>query len=92
MSAAGRGETRPGKQRAVAATLCRSAAGEALANAVEIQDSGPGFNGDLRTRNGRVLTPRGYGSRLMTTLMDAVEFADNGRCVRLTKYLEPPRL
>jgi hypothetical protein len=24
--------------------------------------------------------------------MDAVEFADNGRCVRLTKYLEPPRL
>jgi anti-sigma regulatory factor (Ser/Thr protein kinase) len=92
-----------------------SAAGEALANAVEhghnaekgivvkarsiasgmlieIHDNGPGFTGDLRTRNGRRLMPRGYGIRLMTTLMDAVEFTDNGRCVRLTKYLEPPRL
>jgi anti-sigma regulatory factor (Ser/Thr protein kinase) len=59
---------------------------------VEIHDSGPGFKGDLRSQNEGRLTPRGYGVRLMTTLMDAVEFADNGRCVRLTKYLEPPRL
>lgn len=59
---------------------------------IEIHDAGPGFKGDLRTHNGPQLTPRGYGIRLMTTLMDAVEFADNGRCVRLTKYLEPPRL
>ena len=92
-----------------------SAAGEALANAVEhghhpekgvtvkarqlanglsivIHDSGPGFKGDVEAHNGRRKAPRGYGIRLMTTLMDAVEFADNGRCVRLTKYLEPPRL
>lgn len=59
---------------------------------IEIHDNGPGFKGDLRTRNGGRLTPRGYGVRLMTTLMDAVEFRDNGRCVRLTKYLEPPHL
>lgn len=58
---------------------------------IEIHDSGPGFAGDLRTRNSR-FTPRGYGIRLMTTLMDQVEFTDNGRCVRLTKYLERPRL
>jgi len=92
-----------------------SAAGEALANAVEhghhpekgvavrarclangiaieVHDSGPGFPGDLRSRNKDTLTPRGYGIRLMTTLMDSVEFTDNGRCVRLTKYLTPPAI
>lgn len=57
---------------------------------IEIHDSGPGFAGDLRARNTR-FTPRGYGIRLMTTLMDQVEFTDNGRCVRLTKRLAPPR-
>jgi len=54
---------------------------------IEIHDSGPGFEGDLRHRNRMLLTPRGYGIRLMTMLMDVVEFTDGGRCVRLTKYL-----
>lgn len=89
-----------------------SAAGEAVANAVEhghhpekgvsvkarcldngilieVHDNGPGFKGDLRDRNRRRIMPRGYGIRLMTTLMDAVEFTDNGRRVRLTKFLRP---
>lgn len=55
---------------------------------IEVRDQGRGFEASLLERNRRKLAPRGYGIRIMTASMNAVEFADNGRCVRLTKYLD----
>jgi anti-sigma regulatory factor (Ser/Thr protein kinase) len=55
---------------------------------IEVRDGGPGCEEDLRDRNRSKMAPRGYGIRIMTTVMDAVEFSERGTCVRLTKYLD----
>jgi len=54
---------------------------------IEIQAEGQGFEAFLRDLGRRMRSPRGYGVRIMTALMDSVEFSDRDRRIRLTKLL-----
>jgi serine/threonine-protein kinase RsbW len=52
---------------------------------VHVTDDGQGFTPRPRHAGTNPYAPRGFGIHIMRTLMDSVEFHDNGRHVRLIK-------
>jgi anti-sigma regulatory factor (Ser/Thr protein kinase) len=58
---------------------------------VEVKDDGPGFAGwnDASFVKPASSAPRGLGIVIMRKLMDRVEYADGGTCVRLFKQFDP---
>ncbi len=59
---------------------------------IEVQDDGAGFaSSSPRRRSPAHDAPRGFGIYLMRHLMDEVDFAESGTCVRLTKRLPVAR-
>ena len=55
---------------------------------IEVQDNGRGFvSGQIRPVTPGVESLRGYGSSIMRSVMDHVEYKQGGTCVRLVKRL-----
>jgi anti-sigma regulatory factor (Ser/Thr protein kinase) len=56
---------------------------------IEVCDRGPGFPHEATTERDPPATgsPRGFGVYIMRRLVDAIEYGDRGRRVRLTKRL-----
>ncbi len=58
---------------------------------VDVRDDGPGFAHKTSSTPREPVTgsPRGFGMHIMRMLVDAVEYGDRGRHVRLIKRLPP---
>ncbi len=56
---------------------------------IEVCDRGPGFSHDVKTLREAPATgsPRGFGVYIMRRMVDAIEYGDRGRRVRLIKRL-----
>lgn len=58
---------------------------------IEVKDSGKGFSAWRREPElPRPTAPRGYGTYIMRTLMDRIEYSDGGSRLRLVKIRRKP--